>query len=161
MSMLLHEDDTLTPEGEQILDSLFDRFDADKDGAWNFAELRKYNDAIEAPPLEEDAVAWLSARFDIDMNGYLTRTGFKELVVYNVHENPEQLYEDLKALGFGHMLGRKEVKAVENIEAASGGVVVKNEEDATGRRVSVVAVGLPTPPGGGNEESKGEAKSRR
>ena len=41
LSMLLHEDDTLTPEGEKILDSLFDRFDEDKDGAWNFAELRR------------------------------------------------------------------------------------------------------------------------
>jgi hypothetical protein len=159
LSLLLHEDDTLTPEGRAVLNSVFERFDKDGDGAWSFPELAAYNAAINAPPLTKEATGWLTARFDIDMNGHLTRAGFFQLVVFNVHADPENLYQDLKALNLAHMIGRTEVPCVGNEEdVVPRSALVSVEEDrSTGRRVSVMAVAGPGGRSGGGGEATEES----
>ena len=92
-----------------IILQVFDRFDADRDGALNKKELEAFAVASKTGEnLSQDEIKQLGTFFDTNANGDLTHKGFEQMYLMQSNHQASDTWNDLERLGYTKELQLKE-----------------------------------------------------
>ena len=95
----LIKDGMLTDEFAAVLAEIFRRFDRDRDGVLNRAELGQFYKATNGKAITNDVVNFFRSNFLWKRNG-LTAEGFVYFYFSQTAEDPSETINDLKQLGY-------------------------------------------------------------
>ncbi|KAJ1945406.1 hypothetical protein FBU59_002318 [Linderina macrospora] len=98
---LLQDDMDFTPKCHAALNEIFSRYDLDKDGALNSAELAAFATFTNGAPFSDADLADIRENLECTEAGDLLREGFIQL--YNLQTNAgdeEETWKDLKKHGY-------------------------------------------------------------
>ncbi|KAF9573218.1 hypothetical protein EC968_008856 [Mortierella alpina] len=98
--VLVEEDGALTPECEAALVAIFERYDVDKDGALNNAELDAFARDTNGDVFDEDTRTEITEFLDLDSNGHLTLKGFLQMYNLQTSSDPDETWKDLQKHGY-------------------------------------------------------------
>jgi len=99
--------DWFTHTCQKALEQTFLRFDVDRDGALNVAELQAFSRACNGGEcFEEDEINQMRTFFEVDTNRNLTQTGFLQMYHTQTVARPSETWKDLRTLGFDEKLQR-------------------------------------------------------
>ncbi|KAJ3055159.1 hypothetical protein HK097_011313 [Rhizophlyctis rosea] len=96
---LLDDNDQFLPEVQKALLEIFDKFDLDKDGKLNNAELDAFAVASNGEPFDDASLNDLFANFDND-KGKLTKDGFLDMFHLQTLSDEDETYKDLEKHGY-------------------------------------------------------------
>lgn len=147
---LMEKNGDLTKQLKAVLREVFDRFDADRDGALNKKELEAFAVASKTGEnLSQDEIKQLGTFFDTNANGDLTHKGFEQMYLMQTASTPEDTWRDIKALGYEktlELLGTSpapapaappSADAMSELREALAELKLKPEEASAHRRVGV------------------------
>ncbi|KAJ3286271.1 hypothetical protein HK104_009119 [Borealophlyctis nickersoniae] len=100
---LLDGEDQFTPDAQAALLEIFARFDKDKDGALNRAELDEFAIASNGEKFDEASVRELLEAFD-NQDGKLTKDGFLDMFHLQTLSEEEETRKDLLKHGYNEKL---------------------------------------------------------
>ncbi|KAJ1665476.1 hypothetical protein IW140_003200 [Coemansia sp. RSA 1813] len=112
---LLQDDMEFTPKCEAALVEIFERYDKDKDGALNDAELKAFAVFTNGEPFTAVDLEDIRGNLKCTENGDLKREGF--LQMYSLQTNAgddDETWKDLKKHGYNEKLDL--IKEEDNIE---------------------------------------------
>ncbi|KAG0092776.1 hypothetical protein BGZ93_005652 [Podila epicladia] len=101
---LIDEDGGLTQECEDALVAIFERYDADKDGALSNAELDAFAKDTNGDVFDEDTRNEITEFLDLNSKGYLTLKGFLQMYNLQTSSEPEETWKDLQKHGYDTQL---------------------------------------------------------
>ena len=97
---LVERNGALSKKFKTILREVFDRFDADKDGALSHAEFSAFAKvAGHGDNVSSEEFAQLNM-FSVDASGSLTRLGFEQMYLQQTNFEPADTWRDLTRLGY-------------------------------------------------------------
>ncbi|KAI9175809.1 hypothetical protein H9P43_006173 [Blastocladiella emersonii ATCC 22665] len=104
---LLDDDDMFMPAFDKALRSIFERFDADKDGYLNVDEVQAFAVATNGKKFDEDTMAEIALYFGDDDQKptmMVSVTGFMDMYHLQSQNDEDETWKDLTRLGFDHEL---------------------------------------------------------
>lgn len=101
---LIESNGDLSKKFKVVLHEVFERFDADKDGALNYAELQAFSTVAGHGALEPGDMKSLAAMFSVDAQGSLTKIGFEQMFVQQTKHDIHETLRDLAKLGYSRDL---------------------------------------------------------
>lgn len=93
-----------TPDAEAVFISIFNRFDADKDGAWTVNEIQSFAQFTNGAMFSKDELTEIKTNLQHDKAGNLTRQGFLDFYTLQTQSHPDETFRDLLKLGYDHNL---------------------------------------------------------
>jgi hypothetical protein len=129
---LLGDWSELPAELPLVLGEIFDRFDADCDGALSVQEMQSFARACnEGEEFAEEELQQIRTFFDTTASGALTRQGFVQMYFTQTCASPDETANDMRSLGFHEL--------ADVLDQQAETMVNETDEDIDDR-------GLPTDP---------------
>ncbi|KAJ2557707.1 hypothetical protein EV175_001187 [Coemansia sp. RSA 1933] len=130
---LLQDDMEFTPKCEAALVEIFERYDKDKDGALNDAELAAFANFTNGEPFTEEDLEDIRSNLKCRDDGSLIREGF--LQMYSLQTNAgdeDETWKDLKKHGYNEQLELVNKKDQDQNDA----VAAKDETEDLAKKAS-------------------------
>ncbi len=106
MSLIDDQTDDFTEKCRQALTEIFQRFDLDKDGSLNEAELDAYAMVCNEKVLSQEEKGEIKTYFKLDEKGNLTLEGFLDMYHMQTSADPKETWKDLRKFGYDKKLNK-------------------------------------------------------
>ena len=151
---LVEKNGSATRPFQAVLAEIFRRFDKDRDGVWNMAELDAFARASQTGNITKEDRTQLGTMFDVDAKGDLTPKGFEQMYLMQTAHDPMDVWKDLERLGYSkslELLGDEQGASLdaaaeksrkEELMAALSALKLEPESAAAHRRVGAALTAL-------------------
>jgi len=99
-ALLDAEGDWFVPGAEKALTEIFNRFDSNKDGAWNIADSQQFAVATNGKPFTTEELNEILQHFERGESGGWTTKGFLQFYHLQSSSHPDETWKDLIKLGY-------------------------------------------------------------
>ena len=97
-----------TNKAELVFKEIFDRFDVDKDDAWNVSEIQSFAEYTNGVKFTQEELKEIKNNLQHNKDGNLTRQGFLDFYHLQTQSHKDETWKDLHKLGYTNQLRRRE-----------------------------------------------------